>query len=188
MAMIILSLDDVVLRETRLSKERITIGRAPHNDIIIDNLAISAEHAVIVTTATDAYLEDLNSTNGTQINGQPIRKHYLQDGDLVELARYRIRYVAGEGRSAVGGAGVIRMLNGPAQGKEIPLTKVVTTIGRPGVQVALITRRPEGYGIRHVEGNAYPLVNGEPIAEVERRIENGDVIDLAGALMELSVT
>jgi pSer/pThr/pTyr-binding forkhead associated (FHA) protein len=188
MAMIILSLDDVVLREARLSKERLTIGRAPHNDIVINNLAISAEHAVIVTTVTDAYLEDLNSTNGTQINGQPIRKHYLQDGDVVELARYRIRYVASEGTPAVRGRGVLRMLNGPARGKEIALTKVVTTIGRPGVRVALITRHQDGYGIRYVEGNTYPFVNGEPIGEVERILENGDVIDLAGALIQFFVT
>jgi pSer/pThr/pTyr-binding forkhead associated (FHA) protein len=188
MAMIILSLDDVVLREVRLTKERVTIGRAPHNDIVINNLAISAEHAVIVTTAPDAYLEDLNSTNGTQINGQPIRKHYLQDGDVVELARYRVRYVASEGKPAAGSVGVIRMLNGPAQGKEIPLTKAVTTIGRPSVQIALITRRPGGYGITHVEGNAYPLVNGDPIGDGECMIVDGDVIDLAGTLIQFSGT
>lgn len=187
MATIILSLNDVVLREIRLTKDRITIGRAPHNDIVIDNRAISAEHAVIVTSATDSYLEDLNSTNGTQINGQPIRKHYLQDGDVIELARYRIRYVAGEKKHAAGNAGVIKVLNGPAQGKEIALTKVVTTVGRPGLQVALITRRPDGYSIRHVEGSAYPLVNGEPLGDVERRMADGDVIDLDGRLMQFSM-
>jgi pSer/pThr/pTyr-binding forkhead associated (FHA) protein len=185
--MIILLLDDVVLREARLIKGRITIGRAPHNDIVIDNLAISAEHAVIVTTAADAFLEDLNSTNGTQINGQPIRKHYLQDGDVVELARYRIRYVVGEGKPAAGCVGVIRMLNGPARGKEIALTKAITTVGRPGEQIALITRHGEDYAITHVEGSVYPLVNGKPISGVERRLTDGDVIDLAGTLLHLII-
>src|ERR1035437_2209961 len=86
------------MREVPLAKERITIGRRPHNDIVIDDLAISAEHAVIVTVCNDSFLEDLNSTNGTQINGQPVKKHFLQDSDVIELAQYRLRYVADDPR------------------------------------------------------------------------------------------
>lgn len=191
MAMIILSLGDVVLREIRLSKERMSIGRGRRNDIVIDNPAISGEHAVIVTTDTDAFLEDLNSTNGTQINGQPIRKHYLQDGDVIALAQYRIRYAVDEHvtekADTSGALGVIKILNGAAQGKEIALTQVLTTIGRPGMQVALITRSTDGYSITHVEGKAYPLVNGEPVGDTARSLVKGDAIELSGTVMQFMV-
>ena len=90
MAKLILSMDGLVLKELPLAKERTTIGRKPHNDIQIDNLAISGEHAVIVTILNDSFLEDLNSTNGTYVNGQPIKKHFLQNNDVVELGKYRL--------------------------------------------------------------------------------------------------
>ena len=86
MAKLILSMDGLVLKEIVLNKERLSIGRKPHNDIQIDNLAISGEHAVIVTILNDSFLEDLNSTNGTLVNGQPIKKHILRNKDVIELA------------------------------------------------------------------------------------------------------
>lgn len=223
--MIILTLDGLVLKEMPLSKERITIGRRPHNDIVIDDLAISAEHAVIVTILKDSFLEDLNSTNGTQINGQPVKKHFLQDHDVIELAQYRLRYAVGSrknnidsgyqqpsvphvrGKSAVDGqdgrhdeasqesrnsrgrqnVAVIKILNGRNAGKEIALTKALTTIGHPGVQVAVITRRPEGYSISHVEGDAHPFVNGLAIGGGAHAVEHGDLIDLSGTQMAFSL-
>ncbi len=63
-AKLILSMDGLVLKEIPLTKKR-----KPHNDIQIDNLAISGEHSVIVTILNDSFLEDLNSTNGTYVNG-----------------------------------------------------------------------------------------------------------------------
>jgi predicted component of type VI protein secretion system len=93
MAKLILSMDGLVLKELPLTKERTTIGRKPHNDIQIDNLAISGEHAVIVTILNDSFLEDMNSTNGTYVNGQPIKKHFLQNNDVVELGKYRLKYI-----------------------------------------------------------------------------------------------
>lgn len=224
--MIILTLNGKVLQEVPLSKERITIGRRPHNDIVIEDLAISAEHAVIVTILKDSFLEDLNSTNGTQINGQPVKKHFLQDNDVIELAHYRLRYVAGLNNAKSRGAlpeerqpmrransllqaqcekhdevlsesrknsddlqfAVIRILNGPSAGKQIPLTKVLTTIGRPGVQVAVITYRPQGYSITHVEGENYPLVNGQSIGAGAQPMVHGDVIDLSGTQMKFLIS
>ena len=94
MAKLILSMDGLVLKEVVLTKERTTIGRKPHNDLVIDNLAVSGEHAVIVTILNDSFLEDLGSTNGTFVNGQPVKKHFLQNGDVVELGKYKIRFVA----------------------------------------------------------------------------------------------
>src|ERR1700712_1517503 len=93
MPKLILSMDGLVLKEVELTKERTTIGRRPHNDIVIDNLAVSGEHAVLITILNDSFIEDLGSTNGTTVNGQPIKKHFLQGNDTVELGKYKLKFV-----------------------------------------------------------------------------------------------
>src|ERR1051326_4470929 len=103
MAKLILSMDGLVLKEIPLSKERTTIGRKPHNDIQIDNLAVSCEHAVIVTILNDSFLEDLGSTNGTVVNGNPIKKHFLQNNDVIELGKYKLKFMGEAGGASAGG-------------------------------------------------------------------------------------
>src|SRR5258707_8401571 len=93
MAKLIMSLDNAVIREVPLDKERVTIGRKAHNDIQIDNLAVSGEHALIVTILNDSFLEDLGSTNGTLVNGNPVKKHILQTNDVIEIGKYKLKYV-----------------------------------------------------------------------------------------------
>lgn len=210
MAKIILTVDGVTLKELPLTKERITIGRRSTNDLVIDHVAISGKHAAIVSQLDDYLLEDLDSTNGTQVNGQPVKKHYLQDRDIIELAPYQITFIAGtnsdtagseqnaalsgkpermqsaaQSASATGAPQVamIRVLTGPSAGKEITLAKALTTIGRPGVQVAVVTHRRQGYFITHVEGSSFPLVNGESIGDSARLLNVDDVIDLSGTQM-----
>jgi hypothetical protein len=218
MAKIILMADSEVVQEITLLKERITIGRRPYNDIVIDSPGVSAEHAVIVTILNDSYLEDLNSTNGTQINGQSVKKHFLQDNDVIGFGQYKLRYVAesdplkatthpaftasaSEGERShrriaapphaatevAGQAAFIKVLNGASAGREIALSKALTTIGRPGVQVAVITCRPQGYSLTHVEGDCYPLINGVSIGAGAHAIAQGDVIDLSGTQMLFSL-
>ena len=92
MAKLILSLDGTVLKEIPLTQERTTIGRKAHNDIQIDNLAVSGEHAVIVMIVNDFTFEDLGSTNGTLINGKPAKNHLLQNNDLIELGKYKLKF------------------------------------------------------------------------------------------------
>ena len=201
MAKIILARGDAVLREIALAKARVTIGRGRHNDIVIDDRAISAEHAVIVTGDNDAFLEDLNSTNGTMVNGQPIRKHFLQEGDVVELARYRILYLAtdagNEGdsgspapetpaspRRGEKGIALLKMLNGPEAGKEKVLAKALTTIGRPEARIAILARRADGYYLSSVEGEGGLSVNGQPLETDARKMTDEDVIDLGGVRMQ----
>src|SRR5262245_58592286 len=92
MAKLILSVDGQVLKEFTLSKERTLIGRKPHNDIQIDNLAVSGEHAAIITILNDSFIEDLNSTNGTVVNGKPIKKHFLQSNDVIEIGKHKLKY------------------------------------------------------------------------------------------------
>lgn len=241
MAKLILSMDGLVLKEIPLAKERTTIGRKPHNDIQIDNLAISGEHAVIITLLNDSFLEDLNSTNGTYINGQAVKKHFLQDGDVIELGKYRLKYISelaqpqtveadfektmvlrpdlmrkSAEQIAAKGVGdtqpgvragdfaaqpapaqapaaphgdlppaVIQILNGGNAGRELELTKTLTTLGKPGVQVAVIARRPHGYFITHVEGASFPVVSGQTLeASKPHPLKDHDVIELGGIKME----
>lgn len=202
MKKVILSRDDFILLEMPLAKARITIGRSPHNDIVIDNLAISAEHAVIVIADLDVFLEDLNSTNGTKINGQPVRKHYLQDGDVLELAQYKIRYVAAHGSEDLSlrserhysqvknnprSSAALKILNGARKGQEIPLAKALTSVGRPGGQLAIISRREQIYSIAHIEGSRPILINGHPILGGEYPLAHGDLVEVDGTMMKLSI-
>jgi pSer/pThr/pTyr-binding forkhead associated (FHA) protein len=191
MAKIILALGEKQLREISLSKERMTIGRGPQNDIVIDDLAISGEHAVIVSTNHDAFLEDLNSTNGTKVNGQPVKKHYLQDQDCVELASYRLHYVTSQvdspSRSGIRPVARLKVLSGSKAGSEIALTKSITTIGKPVLHTAVILSRADGYHLAHVEGSRYPQVNGATVGSQPYKLNNGDIIDMSGNRVEFQI-
>jgi len=211
MGKLVVSLDNVVIKEFQITKERTTLGRRPYNDIVIDNLAVSGEHAVLTAAQSDVFIEDLNSTNGTYINGKAIKKQLLSNNDVVEVGKYRIKFLAEDvedyektmilrpgafGRApgttgapsaaapAVAGPASIKVLNGGAAGREVLLTKVVTTVGKPGVQVASVTKRPGGYVLSHVEGSRRPSVNGQPVGEEAIALKHGDIIDLAGTQMQ----
>jgi len=235
MARLILSLDGQVLAEYNMSKERYTIGRLPDNDVRIDNPAVSGHHSLIINILNDSFLEDLNSTNGTYVNGKLIKKHALQHGDVITIGHHQLRFsdqqtndseqdefektmvipagqqsadqvaaaekatekaaeiAASEAPAASldrddlkvdmpdsdpappppdpeaprrpepaahteTSAGIdpsnapnalplakLQVLSGSFAGRELELTKALTTLGRPGVQVAAITRRAEGY-------------------------------------------
>ncbi len=282
MARLILSLDNQVLAEYNMSKERYTIGRLPDNDVRIDNPAVSGHHSLIINILNDSFLEDLNSTNGTYVNGKLIKKHALQHGDVITIGHHQLRFSdqatndseqdefektmviptgqqsaeqlamaekAAEAAAAAAAdvsedqddsagirlapeeaegladepeppkpepvvapapepeppahtataAGIdassapnalplakLQVLSGAFAGRELELTKALTTLGRPGVQVAAITRRAEGYYIVHVESGKdgdYPLVNGQPIGAQARKLADNDVVQLAGVKM-----
>lgn len=246
MAKLIFSLDGAFLGEYALDTERITIGRRPTNDIHIDNLAVSGEHAVILTIGNDSFLEDLGSTNGTLVNGKPVQKYVLQHGDLIEFGKYQLKYIneAAMGATGLGSSpddfektmiirpsavkavapaaevgktlnadippapapvaaaaepapvksvstapvGQIQVLNGPSTGKELVLNKALTTLGKPGVQVAVITKRPQGYFITHVEGQNHPIVNGQSVGAQAHALNDHDIIEIAGVKMEFYLT
>ncbi|HPF26945.1 MAG TPA: FHA domain-containing protein [Steroidobacteraceae bacterium] len=230
MARLVLSLDGQVMAEYNMNKERYTIGRLPDNDIRIDNPAVSGHHSLIINILNDSFLEDLNSTNGTYVNGKLIKKHAMQHGDVVTVGHHQLRFVeddeaqdefektmviqpssrpvgkiqaaaakaasnvsasgirrslAGDGKAAVAKA-KLQVLSGAFAGRELELNKALTTLGRPGVQVAAITRRQEGFFIVHVESekeNDYPLINGAPIGAQAKKLNDNDVIQLAGVKM-----
>ena len=216
MGKLVVSLDGVVIKEVQITKDKTTLGRRPYNDIVIDNLAVSGEHAVLQMVGADVFIEDLNSTNGTYINGKAVKKQLLSHNDTVEIGKYKIKFIVDDGTdyektmimkpgtrppfmpagqapgASFGSSGfgalvapaAIRVLNGAAAGREVVLTKVVTTVGKPGVQVASITRRPGGYVLAHVEGASQPTVNGNPLVGETVHLKNGDVIELAGTQMQ----
>ena len=219
MGKLVVSLDGVVIKEVQITKDKTTLGRRPYNDIVIDNLAVSGEHALMQMVGADVFIEDLNSTNGTYINGKAIKRQLLQHNDTVEIGKYKIKYLTeessdhektsvvrsgplegGRGSSGFGalapaaaGAapagpdqppGRIRVLSGAAAGREVALTKAVTTVGKPGVQVASILQRPGGYAFAHVEGASRPTVNGTPVSDEPVPLQDGDVIELAGTRMQ----
>ena len=230
MPKMIVSIDGVVIKEVQLTKDRTTLGRRPYNDIVIDNLAVSGEHAVLQMSGSEVYLEDLNSTNGTYINGKAVKKQLLANNDTVEIGKYKIKYIneqpAGPVHEktvilkpgqilaampprapapAAGGApgnaqpaaaavaqaadlgqvnASIKVLSGAAAGRQVPLVKVVTTIGKPGVAVAAITKRPHGFVVAHVEGSNKPTLNGAAIGAEPVTLKNGDLLELAGTQMQ----
>jgi pSer/pThr/pTyr-binding forkhead associated (FHA) protein len=246
-------MDNLVLKEISLDKERTTIGRKAHNDIQIDNLAISGEHAAVVTILNDSFLEDLDSTNGTFVNGKQVKKHFLQNNDVIELGKYRLKYLkeatqqtsppdfektmvlrpdimrkaaeqlVGKPMETAASAmtppvnlappipeapvasdapaptpatapeaaaqpamplGAIQVLTGSNAGRTLELVKSLTTLGKPGVQVAVIARRPHGYFLTHVEGPRFPQVNGVAIDIQAHGLKNHDIVELAGVKME----
>jgi predicted component of type VI protein secretion system len=226
MPKMIVSIDGVVIKEVQLTKDRTTLGRRPYNDIVIDNLAVSGEHAVLQLTGNEVYLEDLNSTNGTYVNGKAVKKQLLQNNDTVEIGKYKIKYIneapgatfektmimkagmippkpatapataaapaAAAAATATAAAPAladpanasIKVLSGAAAGREVPLVKVVTTIGKPGVAVAAITKRSHGFVVAHVEGSNKPTLNGAAIGPEPVTLKNGDMLELAGTQMQ----
>ena len=239
MAKLIFSLDNKILNEFLLDKERTTIGRRPTNDIYIDNLAVSGEHAVILKKGKDYYIEDKESTNGTEVNDKLIKSYLLQSGDLISFGKHQLKFinetkqksqsnsdsafektvffrpaeltemmkaqaqvapdsavsdsvisdepalpVMAEKPAPAIAVGRIQVLNGSSVGRELILNKALTTLGKTGVQVAVITKRPHGYFVTHVEGKVFPIVNGDSIGSQAFGLSDHDVVELAGVKME----
>ncbi len=235
MARLILSLDGQVMAEYNMTKERYTVGRLPDNDVRIDNAAVSGHHGLIINILNDSFLEDLNSTNGTYVNGKLIKKHALTHGDVITIGHHHLRFVdsqvesseqdefertlviqpgqVNEARLKAAAESIapaaaptpetraaptasekgapsrpakLQVLSGQFAGRELELAKTLTTLGRPGVQVAAISRRADGYYVVHVESSKpgdYPLVNGQAIGPQARRLHDNDVVTLAGVKM-----
>ncbi|RDH85716.1 MAG: hypothetical protein DIZ80_01965 [endosymbiont of Galathealinum brachiosum] len=230
MATIQICFNGGVENELQLDKETMTIGRKSDNDIHLDNLAVSGHHAKILTILNDSFIEDMNSTNGTYLNGSLVKKSALSDGDVVKIGKHEIKYInenassgddfektmiinpdsdgmqetegskeidksvgaivaeiasSDSGKSSNQNA-KIRLVSGANSGKELALTKVLTTLGKPGVQVAAITRRPTGYFLIHIDGGDNgdrPKVNDEQIGSRAHPLNNNDVLEVAGVKM-----
>ncbi|WP_426343844.1 FHA domain-containing protein [Pseudoduganella sp. R-32] len=209
MAKLLVMREGVIEQTVQLTKERMTVGRHKHNDIVLNHPAVSGEHALVTTILDDSFLEDLQSTNGTFVNGHRIGKHFLQNKDVIKMAKYHLEFVSDGIRPLAAAAATIpampvppsapavapntqfaelplahiEVLNGSNAGKTLSLTKAVTSLGRPGVQVVVITRALEGYSVAHVEGDKSPLLNGDPMPRQPHPLKGGEILDLSGILM-----
>ncbi len=188
---LILSSGDLVLRTIALVKERITIGRRPYNDIALDHLTVSGEHAAIFRVGDRRMIRDLKSRNGIIINGFSISEQLLSDGDLIQIGIYDLKLIIEVAQKSApklspipdaGQVAVLEILNGPKQGRELRLDRTITRIGE-GPQVASIARRSKGYHLTHIEGPSFPLVNGEAIGLQPHPLSHFDLIELAGTIM-----
>ncbi|MCL1961867.1 MAG: FHA domain-containing protein [Desulfovibrionaceae bacterium] len=209
MPKLIVSIDNVVVKEVQLTKDRSTIGRRPYNDVVIDNLAVSGKHATIDLADGRATLEDAGSTNGTYVNGRAIKTQTLEHNDIIQIGKYQIKYLESNGGSALAGLAAtaaspagsdnastalmtmpaspggprVRVLNGAAAGREMALTKEITTIGKPGLSVAAIARKSHGFDISHTEGDP-AAVNGVSTAGGPIALKSHDQIELGGTRLE----
>jgi hypothetical protein len=200
MPQLIASVEGVEIKHVYLQKDRTTLGRAPDNDIVFDNMVVSGHHCVFdLKGLNDVFIEDLRSTNGTYINGKMVKRQRLRDGDVIAIGNFRVQYkeatdhpsTFGETSAMkVGDDGVPRtlhavfkVLNGSSEGLEVPVVKAVTTFGKPGVAVVSVSHRREGYFIGHLDGNAAPTLNGDAIGPDPVMLSNHDVVEIAGTRM-----
>jgi pSer/pThr/pTyr-binding forkhead associated (FHA) protein len=177
-AKIIITSEDKTVREVELVKERVTIGRKPHNDITLDHRAVSSQHATLNVMLDAAILEDLGSTNGTFINGQKVYRQKLADGDKVSIATFELQFVASPMRPVPSGR--VEVQNGAHAGKQLALNQPLTTIGKPGTAVVAITYAAGAYLAAGIEGEGAPKLNGVPLEATSQRLNHGDLIDLSG--------
>lgn len=178
------------LRVVVVSKERLTIGRRPQNDVALDDLTVSGEHAAIETQGTESVIHDLDSRNGTLVNGLAVSRRVLCDGDVIDIGIYRLRFVVDRPAPAKShGAlvGWIDFLSGPRAGSSQRIERAIMRIDGFVEHVAVLSRRHGRFHLTHLEGPALPQVNGEPIGLVACPLADGDLIELAGAMLRFRV-
>lgn len=212
MASLILTHDGAVIREYKLMNERTTVGRKPHNDIHLEDPTVSGDHAVFLKHQ-HIYVEDLGSTNGVILNGKRITKRQLSHGDMVRIGRHEFKFVdetSGQFDKTVmiqaaaestkpapanaapkaGKTGTVKVLNGPKNGEQILLNKPYTTLGSPGIQVAVIAKRGSNFFLMPMSGvgekDNPPRLNNQPIGAQSQALKNGDVIEVAGTKLQFN--
>lgn len=207
MSRIILIHEGAVLKEFPLDKERTTIGRKPHNDIQLDDPTVSGQHAAVLMLQ-NAYVEDLNSTNGVILNGKKVTRRQLNHGDVIRIGRHELKFVDGQAeefdntvviqpdRTAGSTKPTIEppkkfqvsIMNGPKKGQAIGLVKPYTTLGSPGVQVAVVARRGKDYFLMPMSGTGDrdnpPRLNGKPTSATSQKLKEGDKIEVAGTVLQ----
>ena len=180
-AKIIITSEGKFIREVELVKERVSIGRKPHNDIALDHRAVSSQHATITLMLDDAILEDLGSTNGTLMKGEKVFRQKLSSGDKVTIAIFDLEYLATPPKAMP--TGFVEVLNGAHMGKKMSLSKPLTTVGKPGSAVVAITYAGGVYSAAKIDGESGPAVNGNLLDAGQLHLSHGDVIDLDGTRM-----
>ncbi|HQN11983.1 MAG TPA: FHA domain-containing protein [Quisquiliibacterium sp.] len=189
-ARLVLSAADGNTRSYPILTTDVRIGRRPFNEVVLDDLTVSGAHAVIVSDDGRRLLRDLDSRNGTVLNRTPIRSARLEHGDLIEIGVYRLRYLVDRAPVAPARASAdapptpaaLERMSGPERGRMLALERPITSISGGASQVAVVSRRKNGYYVTHLEGLAFPVVNGDAIGLVSHPLLDGDLIELSGTL------
>ncbi len=204
MPQLIASVDDVEIYRTYLTRDRTSLGRKPHNHIVLTDLAVSGEHCMFELKGLGVEVQDMGSTNGTYINGKMIERHLLQEGDVIAIGKFKIHYhsaneLTDEGKTFAMGldAGYqastgavqacLKVLTGSSAGLELPVVKAVSTFGKPGVAMIAIAHRRQGYFISCIDATHVPTINGHPISDEPILLLDYDVLELAGTTLEFSL-
>jgi hypothetical protein len=206
MPQLITTAGGVEIHRTYLTRERTTLGRKPHNHIVLTDLAVSGEHCAFeLSGLTDVVVIDLGSTNGTYINGAMVRMHLLKEGDVISIGKFKIQYLQaneltdecktasmplGDFHSHASTGAMqasLKVLSGSSAGLELPVAKAVSTFGQPGVALVAIAHRRQGYYISCMEAIQTPKLNGKAISDEPVLLAEHDVIELAGSALEFSL-
>jgi len=200
MPQLIASVEGVEIKKVSLQKDRTTLGRHSDNDIVFDNMVVSGHHCVFdLKGLADVFVEDLNSTNGTYINGKMVKRQRLHDGEVIAIGNFRIQFRAGSSQPIdfsgttvmqVGPDGsapqlnaFFKVINGLSAGLEMPVLKAVTTFGKPGVSVVAVSHRRDGFYVAHLDGEDPPTLNGDRLGDQPVRLTDHDVLEIGGTQM-----
>ncbi len=203
MSKLTLSFKGKVLKVYPIDQDEVVIGSDPLCAIHIDSLAVEARHAAISRRNDQWLLRDLNSPNGTFVNGQRIgTEHPLKDSDEIGVGKHTLlfevqplqRQPQSSSESDLKLEPInkpktawLQILNGNNVGKTVSLNRNLVNLGKPGVQTAVIARRNDGYFLSHLEGDSPPQVNGEAIGEHSCHLQDGDTIQIGNVKMQFYV-
>ena len=205
MARLIITHQGTVIKEYDLSKDKVTVGRKPSNDIVLDDPTVSGLHAAFLHMQ-HTYIEDMNSTNGIKLNGKAVNKRQLNHGDLVLIGQHEFKFIddavqdfestvviappvqANATTKKTIKASVV-IAKGPKEGESIALNKPYTKLGSSS-QVAVIARRGESYYLMPMTGGAQgdsPKLNDKQIGAESMLLKNGDIIEVASTQLKFTI-
>lgn len=197
MSKLTLSFKGKMLKVVPVSQGEMVIGSDPTCHLHIDSLAVHPRHATITTHNNVSILRDLGFIEGVLVNGSKVEEHTLQDNDQIQIGKHSLLFsyapTADEPDNfksppkAAPKSAWLQILTGSNVGKTISLKNNMTNLGKAGVQTAVIARRGDGYFLTHLEGEHPPKVDGLPIGDESRKLEDGNVIQLGNVKMQFTL-
>lgn len=223
MSKLTLSFKGKLLKYFPLSEGETIIGSDPGCTVFVDSLAIQARHASLILTGESAVLRDLDTPDGTYVNGTRITgEHTLKNGDDIRVGKHNLRVtlepaVANDEPEEIILAPVpleeempeaapeaeaedlelepihaprhafLQILNGQNMGKTISLKRNLVNLGKPGVQLAVIAHRNDGFFLSHLEGDTPTRVGDTAIGDKAWQLHDGDVIQIGNVRMQFTL-
>ena len=180
---LVITRDSHPVREVALDGARLTLGRHHDNDIVLSHATVSSRHAALTPDGANWILDDLGSSNGTQVNGEKLTRATLSPGDRIAIAVFEITLVGDTAAPVQHIAARLEILNGPKEGTVVELSKPMTTLGSPRVAIVIISRHGGLYHIEKVQGDGPAFIDDIPIGRAARRLHDGELLDITGTRM-----